>query len=52
MEANPDFEFRFTLESDIVTQTAENDSSAIFAKSAIMQVQLENWADFVVYLAS
>ena len=46
-----EFPFEFGLARNVELQTAENDENAIFAKSATLQVQMKNWADYLVYLS-
>lgn len=45
------FDFKFSLAHDINLQPAVNDEKINFAKSTTFQVKLDNWADFIVFLA-
>jgi hypothetical protein len=46
---NPDFEFKFALASNFELKTAIDDNSALMATSSSLQVQMDNWTDFVVH---
>ena len=51
LEEHPDFDFRFNLLSDFEYDTAVdvNDKLTEWVYYAALSVQLENWAEFIVY---
>lgn len=50
INSNPDFEFTSGFSSDFNFKTDKH-SKAVFVDSVRMQVQIANWADFIVSLA-